>query len=629
MIDINKLKLVIWDLDDTFWTGTLSEGEIKTIPENMQVINTLVDHGVMNSICSKNDFEKTQKELERIGIYDRFVFPSIDWTPKAARLKQIIEQMALRPANCLFIDDNEMNLNEAKFYLPEISILHAKDLEWLYRNVQSIKKEDFQHKRLAQYRILEIKTADKGEMESTNEFLQQSQIRVSFNEDCLKQADRIAEMVERTNQLNFTKLRSSKADLMAVLTDKEYRCATVSVKDRYGDYGIVGFFALHKEENRLFHFLFSCRTMGMGIEQYVYESLNFPTLEIVGDVANLVVKKHVVTWINKESPDCENQKVNILNNWGGQINVLVKGPCDLDSIIPYLNVVGNVNLETEFNTVNKNGVVITAFNDTIHVVESLTLKNSEKKELLKSAPFLDESAFKTKLFEKKWDIVFLSLLPDGHEGVYKHKRMGEKICFTSALVDITDRRNWEYMLDGYHPIYTHGFQFTSGILENFSREYQFEGFTKPENIAENLKFIRENLPSETVLVLMLPSEVEHRHTKDKIWANHAANHAKINRAVRDAFNGEENVRLINYTDFITSQKCYADHINHFSRQVYYQLSQTVVDIINAHDKTKGYSVEMKDKEILDKMEAEQKKKAKKDRRKYLAKRIWRLIKTGK
>ena len=51
-----------------------------------------------------------------------------------------------------------------------------------------------------------------------------------------------------------------------------------------------------------------------------------------------------------------------------------------------------------------------------------------------------------------------------------------------------------------------------------------------------------------------------------------------------------------------------------------------VDNINAHDKIKGYSVEMK---ILNKMEAEQKKKAKKDRRKYLVKRIWRLIKTGK
>ena len=55
-----------------------------------------------------------------------------------------------------------------------------------------------------------------------------------------------------------------------------------------------------------------------------------------------------------------------------------------------------------------------------------------------------------------------------------------------------------------------------------------------------------------------------------------------------------------------------------------------VDNINAHDKIKGYSVEMKKtKKILNKMEAEPKKKAKKDRRKYLVKRIWRLIKTGK
>lgn len=318
MMDINKLKLVIWDMDDTFWTGTLSEGEIKTIPENIQVINTLVDHGVMNSICSKNNFNKTRKQLEKIGAWDSFVFPSIDWAPKAARLMRIIEQMALRPVNCLFIDDNEMNLNEAKFYLPEINLLHAKDLGWLYQNVQNIKKEDFQHKRLAQYRILEAKAADKSEMKSTDEFLQQSQIRLSVNEDCLEQTERIAEMVERTNQLNFTKLRSSKADLVTILTNKEYRCATVSAKDRYGDYGIVGFFALHKKKNRLLHFLFSCRTMGMGIEQYVYESLNFPCLEIIGDVANLVVKKHVVTWINKESLDCEDSEIKIFNRGGGK-----------------------------------------------------------------------------------------------------------------------------------------------------------------------------------------------------------------------------------------------------------------------------------------------------------------------
>ena len=26
MIDIRSIKLIVWDLDDTFWKGTLSEG---------------------------------------------------------------------------------------------------------------------------------------------------------------------------------------------------------------------------------------------------------------------------------------------------------------------------------------------------------------------------------------------------------------------------------------------------------------------------------------------------------------------------------------------------------------------------------------------------------------------------
>lgn len=30
--DITKTKLVIWDLDETFWDGTLSEGSIKFNP---------------------------------------------------------------------------------------------------------------------------------------------------------------------------------------------------------------------------------------------------------------------------------------------------------------------------------------------------------------------------------------------------------------------------------------------------------------------------------------------------------------------------------------------------------------------------------------------------------------------
>lgn len=31
----DKIKLVIWDMDETFWKGTISEGEIQPVNENI------------------------------------------------------------------------------------------------------------------------------------------------------------------------------------------------------------------------------------------------------------------------------------------------------------------------------------------------------------------------------------------------------------------------------------------------------------------------------------------------------------------------------------------------------------------------------------------------------------------
>ena len=65
-------------------------------------------------------------------------------------------------------------------------------------------------------------------------------------------------------------------------------CGYVTVSDKFGDYGIVGFFAI--ENGWCEHFLFSCRTIGLGIEQYVYASLGWPALQVVGEVVKEVDK---------------------------------------------------------------------------------------------------------------------------------------------------------------------------------------------------------------------------------------------------------------------------------------------------------------------------------------------------
>lgn len=76
-------------------SGTLSDGEVTHIPENNELVKKLPDRDIVNSICSKNDFDKIKAKLEEMNVWDYFVFLSIDWTPKGERVKTIISDMNL------------------------------------------------------------------------------------------------------------------------------------------------------------------------------------------------------------------------------------------------------------------------------------------------------------------------------------------------------------------------------------------------------------------------------------------------------------------------------------------------------------------------------------------------------
>ena len=70
----SKVKLVIWDLDETFWRGTLSEGQVEGIGQNIDIVHKLIDRGIMCSIVSKNDYSEVEKKTERVGIVGLFYF---------------------------------------------------------------------------------------------------------------------------------------------------------------------------------------------------------------------------------------------------------------------------------------------------------------------------------------------------------------------------------------------------------------------------------------------------------------------------------------------------------------------------------------------------------------------------
>lgn len=246
MIDLKNIKIVIWDLDETFWKGTLSEGPIVGIQANINLVKRLTDLGIVNSICSKNDFEPTIKTLSSLSddIAELFVFPSINWLPKGNRIKEMLKTMGLRPQNALFIDDNIHNLEDAKFVNPDLMTAGPEDINHLIRIADATDAQDKTHKRLKQYKILEEKAKAAENFSDNTEFLYSSNIQVQISRDCQNQIDRIVELVQRSNQLNFTKKRDTKEEIEKLIQDTECDTGYVTVKDNFGDYGMVGFFAV-------------------------------------------------------------------------------------------------------------------------------------------------------------------------------------------------------------------------------------------------------------------------------------------------------------------------------------------------------------------------------------------------
>lgn len=267
-------KLLIWDLDDTLWRGTLAEGDVPvSFPSRIEAIRQLNSAGVVNSICSKNEFVKAKAELERMGLWDEFVFPEISFEPKGELVKRIISDMQLRAPDVVFIDDNEMNLREVEFVNPGIRTIDARggDVEEFLAELLE-KTRGISKSRIPEYRILEQKRADREADQSSNEeFLRSCDIAVAMvrRTDNLRYASRIEELINRTNQLNFTKSRVAPGSMPEYIIDVAHNeTYSVFVWDRYGYYGLVGFAAV-ENKTVLRHFLFSCRTMNMGVENAV------------------------------------------------------------------------------------------------------------------------------------------------------------------------------------------------------------------------------------------------------------------------------------------------------------------------------------------------------------------------
>ena len=121
-----EFKCVVWDLDDTLWSGTLLEQDRLTLrPEVERVLRELDSRGILHSIASKNDRATAMAKLTELGIAQYFLYPQISWNAKSVGLAEIRDRLNIGMDTILFIDDQAFERDEVRSVHPELTILDA------------------------------------------------------------------------------------------------------------------------------------------------------------------------------------------------------------------------------------------------------------------------------------------------------------------------------------------------------------------------------------------------------------------------------------------------------------------------------------------------------------------------
>ena len=399
-----SIKLIIWDLDDTFWHGTLSEQGVQFLTENIVMIRQLTDRGIISSVCSNNDFSVAKEKLIEAGIWDLVVFPEIHWGPKGPSIERIIRRSRLRPENVLFVDDRPSNLQHASACCPGLKCLSvASDLGNYLDQPCLAGKIDSDRSQLAFFRILEQKSEqEESEELPTEDFLRQSEIKIKISYNVEDHLDRVFELMNRANQLNFTKSRANSSEerdrLKKQLESFGFKGGVVQVRDKYGDYGIAGFFLTLAtlERYELRHFVFSCRVINMGVEQYIYELLNKPVIQIHEPVANSLSRYSSVDWI-EECSEFESIKLR-------SFRIVLVGGCDMLQLSSYCSQHSKEFTNRPF------GDLMTRFDEpSFFLASEQQITKSNVRPRLPLATLSDIRDFRTSVSES--NVIVLSLYP--------------------------------------------------------------------------------------------------------------------------------------------------------------------------------------------------------------------------
>ncbi|MDB6019360.1 MAG: hypothetical protein JWR19_3849 [Pedosphaera sp.] len=285
-------KVIVLDCDQTLWAGVCGEDGAKGIELDaprqalQEFMRAQYHAGMLLCLCSKNNEEDVTavfgQHLEMPLRREHFAAWRINWRPKSENIKSLANELQLGLDSFIFIDDNPVECAEVEANCPGVLTLQLPGEPelipqflkhcWVFDHLK-LSAEDRQ--RSALYQQNQQREQFRTEFSSLSDFLASLDLKVGMATLINSQLMRAAQLLQRTNQFNFTTRRRTEGELQILRQSGKLKLLAISVTDRFGEYGMVGVIIYEMTGDALAvdTFLLSCRVLGRGVEHQLVARL--------------------------------------------------------------------------------------------------------------------------------------------------------------------------------------------------------------------------------------------------------------------------------------------------------------------------------------------------------------------
>ena len=274
-------KVLILDADNVLWKGICGEEPIvidAEVKELQRFLLTLYEKGVLLCLCSKNHSELVDIAFEHSDMLlkqEHFAVFIANRRDKTSNLLEIAAQLNLSPDSFVFADDSDYELGFVACNLPEVATVKValsdptlcERLGGYFDRVKAT--SDLNRTKL--YHEQKEREKEKHRFTTVQEYNASLKTQVDCRQATPSDCPRLAELSVRTHQFNLSDRQYSENELRALLDNQSHTVLSLSVRDKYGDMGIVGMAV--RKGNIIEAFILSCRVFDRDLELVLLEKL--------------------------------------------------------------------------------------------------------------------------------------------------------------------------------------------------------------------------------------------------------------------------------------------------------------------------------------------------------------------